>query len=46
VLVFPVGDAASQTLLVRVAVANPEKIAPGEKVFINFTAGAGVAAKP
>ncbi len=43
----PVGDAASETILVRVEVPNPEKLTTGEKVFVNFAPAApGVAAKP
>jgi HlyD family secretion protein len=45
--IFPVGDAASETMIVRVEVPNPDKLSSGEKVFVDFTpAGAGVAAKP
>ena len=35
-VVAAVGDSASETLLVRVAVPNPEKIPSGENVFVNF----------
>jgi HlyD family secretion protein len=46
VRVFPVGDAASETIIVRVEVPNPEKLSSGEKVYVNFApAGPGVAAK-
>lgn len=45
--IFPVGDAASETMIVRVEVPNPDKLSSGEKVFVDFSpAGAGVAAKP
>jgi RND family efflux transporter MFP subunit len=43
-VVSPIGDSASETLLVRVEVPNPEKIPSGENVFVNFgPAPAGVA---
>jgi membrane fusion protein, multidrug efflux system len=46
VRLFPVGDASSGTILVRVEVPNPEKLTSGEKVFVNFNSeAAGVAAK-
>ena len=35
-VVSAVGDSASETLLVRVEVPNPEKIPSGENVFVNF----------
>ena len=46
-IVFPVGDAASNTIMVRIEVPNKDKLQSGEKVFVNFSAAtAAVAAKP
>jgi RND family efflux transporter MFP subunit len=46
VRIFPVGDAASETLLVRVEIPNPDKLSSGEKVFVNFAPAAAGVAKP
>jgi len=35
-LVFPVGDAASGTINVRVEIPNPQKLQPGENVSVQF----------
>jgi RND family efflux transporter MFP subunit len=45
-VVFPVGDSASGTIIVRIEVPNPNKLQPGENVFVNFNPASGVAAKP
>jgi RND family efflux transporter MFP subunit len=42
-VVSPVGDSASETLLIRVEVSNPEKIPSGENVFVSFGPPAAVA---
>jgi multidrug efflux pump subunit AcrA (membrane-fusion protein) len=39
-------DAGSGTLVVRVQVPNPDKLEPGEKVFVTFSAAPDVAAQP
>jgi len=41
-----IAEAASGTLVVRVEVPNPNKLEPGETVFVNFTPTVGVAGKP
>jgi RND family efflux transporter MFP subunit len=41
--VSPVGDAASETILVRLEVPNPEKTRAGDNVFVNFPPAPGVA---
>jgi RND family efflux transporter MFP subunit len=35
-LVFPIGNSASNTIKVRVAVPNPDKLQPGENVLVTF----------
>jgi RND family efflux transporter MFP subunit len=46
VVVSPTGDPASETILVRVAIPNPEKIPSGENVFVNFPSPAVAGARP
>jgi RND family efflux transporter MFP subunit len=46
VVVSPVGDAASETILVRVAIPNPEKKPSGENIFVNFPSPAVAGARP
>ena len=46
VVVSPVGDAASETILVRVAIPNPEKKPSGENVFVHFPSPAVAGARP
>jgi multidrug efflux pump subunit AcrA (membrane-fusion protein) len=46
VVVSPVGDSASETILVRIAIPNPEKIPSGENVFVQFPTSAVAGARP
>lgn len=49
VVVSPVADSASDTILVRVEMPNPQKISSGETVYVNFGPApvqVGAAAKP
>jgi RND family efflux transporter MFP subunit len=46
VVVSPTADPASRTILVRVAIPNPEKIPAGENAFVTFPPSAVAGARP
>jgi RND family efflux transporter MFP subunit len=45
-VISPTGDAPSETILVRLEVANPQKISSGENVFVSFPVPSGGVARP